>query len=98
MPSNYIGRNRSNGLYRIILGFIIVSTAGVYPLALIAIGVIAAVIYHVVDVVLQVLFNSNGLSDSGPWGFLRDLYKWPLAQLSWFFFGGREFPWLPRSL
>jgi hypothetical protein len=81
---------RKNALYRLVglLYFVLIGWA------VAALGVIAGLVYMVVDVVLQLIYGGDGLGSSGD--ILARLYNWPVDQLRYIYIGEPEsFPMKP---
>lgn len=87
MPDKYlgtsIGRQRSQAVYRI-LGLIYLFT--LWPIVSI-IGMIAGVIFAVIDILWQLATNSSGFGMMGIGGFASRLFRWPLDQLGYILIG-----------
>lgn len=98
MPfANAIGRQRADGLYRLLALLILIVTAFI-PFAIIAaIGFVAGLIWMIVDVLMQIVTNDAGWGSStgGLAMWLRRLWEWPRRIIAWIFLGRGSFPWLP---
>lgn len=90
MPSEYIGRKRSQSLYRLI-GLVYIVT--IWPIVA-TVGMAGGLVALLLDVLMGLLFDSDAdgmLSRLGE----RLLY-WPLNQLTWVFVHDPDsFQWLP---
>lgn len=73
-------------VYFVVIGWIVLTIAG-----------IAAIIWMVVDVLMQLVTGREGWSGStsGAGGFLKRIWDWGHGQLNWVLFGSGEFPILP---
>lgn len=92
-----LGRNRADALWRTVFGVLMLVTVFAPLLFLLTIGVAAAVIWHVVDALWQLLTNDSGLSTGGSGldAWAERLYDWPLDMVEWWLFGAGDFPWMP---
>lgn len=83
---------RSEAVWRL-LGLVYLVT--IFPLVAL-IGSVAALVYMLVDVVLQLLTGGEGLTTgSGRASWLSRLYEWGIAQAEYIFFGTGSFQFLP---
>lgn len=94
MVTDAIGRNRSQGVYRV-AAFIVYALIG-WVIA--AVALIAAMLFAIVDLLVQLILNDEGWTrtGSGAAGLLVALYQWNLDILDYIFFGSRSFPWTPN--
>lgn len=90
MPSDYIGRQRSQSVYRLI-GLVYIVT--IWPIVA-TVGAIGGLVALLLDVLMGLLFDGDAdgmLSDFG-----TRLFWWPVDQLTWVFVGKPDsFQWLP---
>lgn len=92
-----VGRDRANGLYRLIF-LVILAVGGIAVLGIIfTLGVIAGVVFHVIDVLMRIILDKS-FSEGGTIGsWTMALWRWPIDMLAWLFFGDRPFPWTPMA-
>lgn len=104
MVTAAIGRNRSDAVYR--AGFVLVlliasasapSITGAIIGLVLTLAFVAGLLWFLVDVVLQALFNDEGLMQggSGVTMWLERLFFWPWNIVLWVVFGQGSFPWTP---
>lgn len=90
------GSPRGDAIYR--LGYLLLVSWWLLPI-LTAVATITAIIWMVIDVVMQLLFGSEGWTAGGRGGTVQDWLKrltyWPWHQIEWAVFGKGMFPWLP---
>lgn len=92
-----VGSNRADAIYRFLFLVVLVLGGAVVLAILWAIGVLAGLIWMVVDVLWQAATNSAGWTSRsmGAAEWLQRLFYWPIDMLEWLFFGTGDFPWLP---
>lgn len=91
------GGPRGNAIYRLIAGII------EFGLGLIAIpalvGLIGAVVFGVVDILMQLIRGNEGWSASGSSGlsgWAVRFYRYPIRHMNYIILGDpKDFPWLP---
>ena len=97
MLSETAGSNRADAIWR--LAFVaILAVGGIVVLGLLwAIGIVAGLLWMVVDVLMQLLTNDRGWSTGGMGAneWLERLFYWPIDMIEWTLFGTGDFPWLP---
>lgn len=94
MPATgkYVGRNRAQAFWRIVALVLYGSVGWILG----TIAILAALLWMLVDVVLQLVLNSGGWSKGGRGSeWLERLYYWQIDILDWILFGSGSFPWLP---
>lgn len=88
-----LGKNRSRAFWRVVALVVFVTVGWVISLVAFAAGLL----FMLVDIILQFLFNSDGFSKgstSGMW--LVRLYEWQVSIIGYIVLGSpREFPWTP---
>lgn len=93
-----VGQNRADAIYRILF-VVLLALGGVVILGLLwAIGLIAGLLWMLVDVVMQLATNDRGWTSgrmSGPASWLERLFYWPIDMIEWTLYGTGGFPWLP---
>lgn len=97
MVGNRIGEHRADAVYRILF-VIVLALGGIVVLGLLwALGLLAGVIWMLVDLLIQLARNREGWSADrmGAGTFLERLFYWPVDMLEWLIFGTGTFPWLP---
>lgn len=90
MPSDAIGTERSNAVYRII-GLVYVAT--IYPFVA-GIGFIGGFVAMIIDVVMRLLTDDG--YDGTIWDWGERLFMWPLNQLTYIVLNDPDsFQWTP---
>lgn len=93
-----IGRNRAEAIYRVAFLIVHALTGGLLLGVQVAIATLLALAFMVVDVILQVVTNGEGLSTGsmGVWHWPWRFAKWIFDQWTWAAFGKpSSFRWLP---
>lgn len=96
MPSDYIGKYRAEALYRFV--FLVAIAWWLIP-TLLGVTLLIALVWMVIDVLMQLLFNRQGWNPGGMGASAKNfgerLVYWPVDMAEWTIFGSRDFPWLP---
>lgn len=86
---------RGDAIFR--LAFLLLVSWWLLPF-LFTITVILAIVWMVIDVVLQLFTGGAGWREGSGGGakmWLERIALWPLKMSKWMIFGHRDFPWLP---